>query len=88
MQLDMDALPVMLSQAMQRQNLSVRETARKCGVSYGNMSSILYGRSKRPSPELLEALSRGLGIPYQDLALAAYGVLPSSIGHPAALVPA
>lgn len=88
MQLDMDALPVMLSQTMERQSLSVREAAKLCGVQAGNLGAILYGRSKRPSPELLRAIEKGLGIPYQDLALAAYGVLPSRIGYPAALVPA
>ena len=77
MRLDMDALPVMVSQELQRQGLSVRDAARQCDISFANMAAILYGRSKRPSPELLEGLSRGLGVPYSDLALAAYGVLPS-----------
>ena len=76
MRLDMDALPVMISQELQRQGLSVRAAAEQCGISFANMGAILYGRSKRPSPELLNGLSRGLGIPYEDLALAAYGVLP------------
>lgn len=85
MQLDMDALPVMVSQEMQRQGLSVRGAARVCNVSFANLTSVLYGRSKRPSPELLEGISRGLGIPYEDLALAAYGIVPSHHLHPAAV---
>lgn len=81
MRLDMDALPVMISQELQRQDLSVRDAAKQCGISFANMAAILYGRSKRPSPELLDGLARGLGIPYEDLALAAYGVLPGRHGR-------
>lgn len=87
MRLDMDALPAMISQAMQRQDLSVREAARRSDVSFANLSAVLYGRSKRPSPELLQGIANGLGIPYRDLALAAYGILPTP-SREGALVPA
>ena len=66
----------MISKARKGKELSFRAAAALCETQTGNLGAILYGRSKRPTPELLEKISKGLGIPYESLALAAYGVVP------------
>lgn len=74
MRLIMDALPALLSQAMG--NRPIREVARTCGLdNHTLLSDILYGKSRRPKPETLQALAAGLNIPYERLALAAYGII-------------
>ena len=81
----MDVLPAMISQAMQRQGLSFQAAADLCHTQTGNLGAIIYGRSKRPNPETLEKISQGLGIPYESLALAAYGVSLEASAGPGAL---
>lgn len=83
MRLMTKALPTIIQQAIDDQGLSVREGARKCGLSLGSFTAVLYSRTQRPAPEILEAISEGLNIPYTSLALAAYGVI-----NPANLMPA
>jgi transcriptional regulator with XRE-family HTH domain len=77
MRLMPNALAITISQALDDQHLSIREGAQRCGIGLGLMSAILYGKSQRPKPETLEALARGLGKSYRELALAAYGVVPT-----------
>lgn len=85
MGLAMDALANKISQAIEEQGFSVRDAAKRCGIGLGLMSNILYGRTKRPQPETLQALASGLGLSYRELALAAYGVIsdPASVTAPA-----
>lgn len=75
MRLVMNALASKVQQAIDEQQLSVREAAKRCGISFGLMTNILYGRTQRPKSETLDALSLGLGLSYRELALAAYGVI-------------
>lgn len=75
MRLMTKALPTIIQQAMDDQKLSVRDAAKKCGISLGSFSAVLYSRTQRPAPEILDAISDGLDIPYTSLALAAYGVI-------------
>jgi transcriptional regulator with XRE-family HTH domain len=78
MQLVANALQTKLRQAMYDQGLSVKSTADRCGVAYGSLTNILYGRTHRPEPETVEALATGLGLTYRELALAAYGIITDS----------
>jgi len=83
MRLVTNALAAKLQQAIDDQELTVRDAAERCSVGLGVLSSVLYGRSARPKPETLEALASGLRLSYRELALAAYGVITD-----APLVPA
>lgn len=83
MQLVNDALIGILSQTLEAQHLSVREAAARCGIGLGLMTNILYGRTQRPRRETLQAIAAGLGLSYADLALAAYGIVPTSQPVPA-----
>ena len=67
----MNALAVLITEAIAEHPM--REVARRCGLSQWRLYKIAQGRSKRPEPETLRAIERGLGIPYAKLALAAYG---------------
>ena len=52
---------------------TVAEGARLCGVPYWILRDVLHGEVKRPDAAYLQAFSRGFGIPFETLALAAYG---------------
>lgn len=73
MNLMQDALQVLVAQALGSR--SVREGAEMCGIPEHRLRDVIYGKSKRPQPDVLEAIERGLGVPYDRLALAAYGRL-------------
>lgn len=80
-----DALKILVAQAIG--NRSVREAAELCGLPEHRLRDVVYGHSKRPNPDVLEAIESGLGIPYDRLALAAYGRLtepPSLVTAPSA----
>jgi hypothetical protein len=51
---------------------TVAEGARLCGVPYWILRDVLHGEVKRPDAAYLQAFSRGFGIPFETLALAAY----------------
>jgi transcriptional regulator with XRE-family HTH domain len=76
-----DALAVLVSQALGGR--SIREAAAVCGLADHRLADVLYNRSKRPHPEVLQAIAAGLNVPYEKLALAAYGII-----HEAEPVPA
>lgn len=73
------ALSAKVKQALDDQELSVREAADRCKIGLGLMTNILYGRTERPKPETLEALAAGLNLTYRELALAAYGVITDPV---------
>lgn len=77
------ALADQVAQAIEDQGLSMREAARRCGLSLGRLADVRYGRTALPQRETLQAIADGLGLSYPDLALAAYGVT----FRPSALVP-
>ena len=83
MRLVNDALAGMIAQAIEEQHLSIREAAARCEMGLGLMTNILYGRTQRPRPESLQAIAHGLGLSYSELALAAYGIVPTSQPVPA-----
>ncbi len=83
MQLDMNALGARISQALADQGLSIREGARRSGLSLGRFADVLYGRTARPQPETLQAISKGLNISYRELALNAYGIVHDEVAVPA-----
>lgn len=86
-----DLLAKTIQQRMSELHLSFRKADAECQLPQGTMSSIVYGKSQRPGPEILQALSVGLKMPYKTLALAAYGLLDhdsSSIEVTPPLVPA
>jgi hypothetical protein len=70
-----DALAALTSQALG--DRTVREGARLCGIPDHQLRDVIYGHSQRPRPSILLAISRGLGVSYERLALAAYGVVTS-----------
>lgn len=72
-----DALQTLVAQALDGR--SVREGADLCGLPEHRLRDVVYGKSKRPQPEVLEAIERGLHIPYDRLALAAYGRLTEPV---------
>jgi transcriptional regulator with XRE-family HTH domain len=75
------ALATLVAQSLRGR--SVREVADLCGLPDHQLRDIVYGRTLLPRPDVLEAISKGLGVPYDTLALAAYGVIapPSSLGR-------
>ena len=68
-----DALATLVSQALEGR--SVRKAAELCQLPEHQLSAVIYGRSRRPHPDTLLAIAGGLGIPYEKLALAAYGII-------------
>ena len=50
-----------------------RDIARRCDIPYHIIVDIFRGKTQRPDPAILEKLAQGLDVPYDDLALAAYG---------------
>lgn len=70
-----DLLAIKIKQRMAELGLSFREADARCGFRAGTVQSFAYGNSQRPKPESLEALARGLGFTYKELALAAYGIV-------------
>lgn len=68
-----DALSTLLQQSLGRR--SVREAAELCGLPPHRLRDIIYKRVKRPDEEVLRAIERGLGVEYERLALAAYGII-------------
>ena len=70
-----DALAILVSNRLRDLGIGVREGARRCELPPAQLDHVLHSRSKRPRPEVLEALERGLGISYDSAALAAYGRL-------------
>lgn len=52
--------------------ISLRELARRTGVSQPYLSQLETGKYKNPSPEKLGELSKGLGISYAELMLNTY----------------
>lgn len=70
-----EALPIRIQQRMSELGLSFNRTDAVCDLPKGTTSSVVYGKSRRPSPKTLQNLARGLQIPYRELALAAYGIL-------------
>lgn len=77
-----DALATLIKQRMAELGLSFRKTDAQCDLPTGTMSSIIYGKTRRPSAEVLQAISRGLDIPYRELALAAYGIIGDNPPYP------
>jgi transcriptional regulator with XRE-family HTH domain len=73
LRLDMDALAKLVAQAMGE--LSFREASAAWGVNSQTLFNIAKGRTRRPSQEVLLAISQGSGVPYDVLALAAYGII-------------
>ena len=53
----------------------MREAADKCAVPPHRLRDIIYRKVQHPDSEVLAGISRGLGIPYEKLALAAYGII-------------
>ena len=51
---------------------SVQTGADMCGLPHHVLRDIIGGNSKLPRPENLQAIARGLGVPYQQLVTAAY----------------
>lgn len=86
MRLMTNALAVKVQQALDEQHLSLRDAGERCNLPFGVIASVTQGRSLRPKPETLDALSQGLGISYRELALAAYGLVTDH--DPANRVPA
>ena len=68
-----DALSILLSQSLG--GLSVREAAELCHLPPHRLRDIIYKRVKRPDEDVLKAIELGLGVPYERLALAAYGII-------------
>ncbi len=55
--------------------MSFRKAADRCpGIGFAALHQIVHGYSKLPEADTLTAISIGLGIPFDKLALAAYGV--------------
>lgn len=79
MGLVMNGLALKVQQAIDDLDISVREAAKRCDISFGLMTNILYGRTQRPKSETLRALEAGLGLPYRELALAAYGLITEPV---------
>lgn len=75
MRLMPNALGLMIQQALDEQQLSVREAASRCHLSLGRLADVLYGRTQRPRPDTLQAIAEGLNLSYRELALAAYGIV-------------
>ena len=69
----MGELGVLVRSKRAELGLSLREAGDRAGVSFVTIRDIERGDIGRPTPETLHALSAALGIPYRDLALAAYG---------------
>ena len=55
--------------------MSVRAAAEKCELPAYRLRDIIYRKVQHPDAEILAGISRGLGIPYEQLALAAYGII-------------
>lgn len=72
----MELLATIVSQAVG--DTPFREASARCGLPLMTLFNIANGKTKRPSPEVLRAIEDGLGVPYEDLALAAYGIVPHS----------
>ena len=66
----MNPLAVIIQHALG--DRSVQTGADMCGVSHHVLRDIIGGNSMRPRPDNLKAIAEGLGIPYQQLVMAAY----------------
>jgi len=62
----------MIRTAREAQRLSLRALGELADVGFNTIRDIERGDIGRPTPETLQGLGRALGIPYRDLALAAY----------------
>lgn len=70
-----DALKNHVVQRVKELGCTLPAAAERCGIPYSTFISVYYGTRKRPGPEVLNGLSRGLGSSYRQLALAAYGII-------------
>jgi transcriptional regulator with XRE-family HTH domain len=68
-----NALSVMVSQA--RAGRSTRQAAELCGLAEHMLRDIILQKTRRPTPATLHAIADGLGVDYEQLALAAYGIV-------------
>jgi repressor LexA len=66
-------LGVKVRQARSRKELSLDRLSKIAGVGLRTIHAIEQGESRHPTEETLRRLATALGIPYRDLALAAYG---------------
>lgn len=48
-------------------NLSLRETAKRCGISHPYLSQLENGKTNNPTAQVIEKLSKGLDLPYNML---------------------
>lgn len=55
------------------ENPNKTELAHTTGLPYYVVVDIFRGKTQRPDPSVLESLALGLSVPYDELALAAYG---------------
>lgn len=72
-----DALSVLVSQALGGR--SIHEGAQLCGIADHLLRDIVLKKTRRPAPETLRAVSVGLDVDYERLALAAYGVIHNPV---------
>lgn len=77
-----NALPQRLRQRMAELSFSFSKADDACSLPRGTMSSIIYGKSQRPQPDTLQAIARGFGISYRELALLAYGIIGENEPEP------
>ncbi len=68
-----DALSILVSQALDGR--PVREAAEVCEIADYLIRDILYKKTRRPAPETLRAIARLGNVTYEQLALAAYGII-------------
>lgn len=69
-----DALRSKIVTAVRVAGLTLPRAAEACGIDYSTFIAVYYGRTKRPGPGVLHSLE-GLGLSYEELALAAYGIV-------------
>lgn len=60
-----------LKSIIKKKGLTYRQLALLADIDHGYISQIVNGKAGPPSPKILQKLSRPLGVPYQDLLVAA-----------------
>ncbi len=68
-------LKAIIASALEKQNISIRELARRSGVSHPTISNILHGAI--PSYEVCALLAPALNLPL-EIVLRSAGLLPAS----------
>lgn len=56
-----------IKEIREKNNLSVRELAKRAGMSHPYLSQLENGKNKNPSPEIVRKLATGLDIDFQSL---------------------